>query len=236
MTAPTNIEPPVASGWPKVGQTLTTTNGIWSTDPPPDSFTYQWYSADTEFGQAFPIIGATGPTVVIGTADRWYVCRVTATNVDGSTSVDSNRVYVSAVVVFDIAVVVADLLASFTEITNIVGTRIATDRLPQAWTEPAIVFWVISETARDSFGGPIGFDAARVQVNAYDIGRAKANHLRLIVRDAIAGYSGTNAGAYVKGVTQESGLSMVTERVAEGTDNYRFAARQDFRFSYCSAG
>ena len=74
---------PAVTGTPTVGQTLTTTNGTWDGAP---TFARQWVRGNT------PIAGATALTYVLVAADVGFpiLCRVTATNSDGVTTVDSN--------------------------------------------------------------------------------------------------------------------------------------------------
>ena len=46
-SAPLNTQPPVVSGAPEVGKTLTTTNGTWS-GTTPLTFGYEWHRCDKE--------------------------------------------------------------------------------------------------------------------------------------------------------------------------------------------
>jgi hypothetical protein len=87
QAAPANTVAPVASGSTTVGSTLTTTDGTWTGNPPP-SFGYQWRRAGVDIG------GAIASTYVTQPADVGSVvtCRVTATNVVGSASADSNAI------------------------------------------------------------------------------------------------------------------------------------------------
>lgn len=86
--APSNVTPPVVSGTQVVGQTLSTTNGTWTNSP--STFSYQWYRGATL------ISGATNSTYTLVQADAGNTsnikCVVTATNVAGSASADSNTV------------------------------------------------------------------------------------------------------------------------------------------------
>jgi SPRY domain len=83
MGAPTNTVAPVVTGTATQGQTLTTTSGTWTGSP---TFAYQWYRATTV------ISGATATSYVLQAADVGSTihCKVTATNVGGSTTVQSN--------------------------------------------------------------------------------------------------------------------------------------------------
>lgn len=83
--APANTVAPVASGTMNVGQTLTTTTGTWTGSPTP-TFTYQWQR------DAVNITSATASTYVLTISDAASTirCVVTATNVAGSASANSN--------------------------------------------------------------------------------------------------------------------------------------------------
>jgi hypothetical protein len=84
-TTPANTVAPVVSGTATVGQTLSTTNGTWSGIPTP-TFTYQWQRAGSNIGSA------TSSTYLLVAADVGSAirCVVTATNVAGSSSANSN--------------------------------------------------------------------------------------------------------------------------------------------------
>jgi hypothetical protein len=86
--APTNTARPLLAGPATVGSTLTTSDGKW--DGAPSSFAYQWLRcpATVKSGEEAgcqQITGATGPKLVLATADlgKREVARVTATNATG---------------------------------------------------------------------------------------------------------------------------------------------------------
>ncbi len=78
---------PQVSGSPGVGEQLTCLPGKWSAAPPP-RFTYQWLRDGSG------IASATSATYTVELADQGEAlsCVVTATNVEGFTSAESNRV------------------------------------------------------------------------------------------------------------------------------------------------
>lgn len=85
-TAPTNSFAPSVTGTAQQGQQLSTTNGTWGGAPTP-TYTYQW-KRDT----STTIAGATNSTYTLTSTDVGHTvkCTVTATNVAGSASQDSN--------------------------------------------------------------------------------------------------------------------------------------------------
>ena len=89
-TAPANTSPPTISGNPVVGQTLTANPGTW-TGTAPIAFTYQWQRCAQNGGSCSNIVGATGQSYQLTSADQGRTIRVvvTATNAGGSTSATS---------------------------------------------------------------------------------------------------------------------------------------------------
>ena len=87
--APVNTSPPTISGTPQRGSTLTANPGTW-TGPTP-TFTYAWLRCGPAGRNCAVIIGATGRTYVLRTADvgRTIRVRVTATNANGSATATS---------------------------------------------------------------------------------------------------------------------------------------------------
>ena len=81
--SPVNVVLPAISGSTIQGQTITTTNGTWAGVI--SSYSYQWYSAGVLIG------GAALSTYVTQISDvgNTITCKVTASNVVGSTSATS---------------------------------------------------------------------------------------------------------------------------------------------------
>jgi hypothetical protein len=86
---PVNNVPPVLSGTPALGQTLSCSSGIW-TGAEPFTFTYGWLR------EGSPISAATGNTYVVQPADqgRGVACQVTAKNVASTATATSNTLNV----------------------------------------------------------------------------------------------------------------------------------------------
>jgi hypothetical protein len=88
--APVNTTPPAVTGTPKVGQTLTTTNGTWTGTP--TSYAYHWQRC-TSPTSCTNIAGATAQTYTVRTADAGDTLRavVAASNADGTSTANSNQ-------------------------------------------------------------------------------------------------------------------------------------------------
>jgi hypothetical protein len=89
-TPPVNTSPPIISGTPQDGQTLTASTGSWS-GTQPITYGYQWQRCDSGGANCVAIAGATGPTYLATSVDVGRTLRVvvTATNSAGSASATS---------------------------------------------------------------------------------------------------------------------------------------------------
>ena len=87
---PTNTVLPAITGTAKVGVTLTTTPGTWSSSTTP-TFTYAWQRCSATGAACVVISGATASTYVLQAADTGTTIRaqVTAANTQGSTTATS---------------------------------------------------------------------------------------------------------------------------------------------------
>jgi hypothetical protein len=87
--APVNTAPPAISGTPTVAQTLTASDGTWSNTP--TSFAYQWLRCNGGGNNCANVANGTQKTYTLVGADATHTMRVrvTATNADGSNSVQS---------------------------------------------------------------------------------------------------------------------------------------------------
>jgi hypothetical protein len=88
--APQNTAAPTISGTPEVGQTLTASNGTFTSDTTP-TYTYQWQGCDAQGNNCTSITGATSQTYAVQSADVGKTLRVvvTATNASGASSATS---------------------------------------------------------------------------------------------------------------------------------------------------
>lgn len=82
---PVNTVAPVISGTVRIGEVLTSTQGTWTGTPTP-TYAYQWMRDGVAIG------GATASTHTVVAADiaELITCEVTATNIAGSVSEESN--------------------------------------------------------------------------------------------------------------------------------------------------
>lgn len=86
--APVIDEAPILSGGSSIGDTLTTSNGVW--DNGPTGYSYQWQRQPAG-GSFADITGETAATYTIAADDDNYLlrCNVTATNAAGSATASS---------------------------------------------------------------------------------------------------------------------------------------------------
>lgn len=88
--APVNVTPPAISGTPQVGQTLTASNGTWTTSSPAN-YAYQWLRCNGGGNSCANVANGTQQTYTLVGADagKTMRVRVTATNADGSAAAES---------------------------------------------------------------------------------------------------------------------------------------------------
>ena len=89
--APQNTATPTISGDARVGSTLTTTNGSWTSSAGNVTYTYQWQRCNSAGANCANIGAATKQTYVVASADVGSRLRsvVTARNNDGSSAAAS---------------------------------------------------------------------------------------------------------------------------------------------------
>jgi hypothetical protein len=87
--APKNVTPPVVSGAAQVGQTLTSSSGLWNGSP--TRLSYRWQRCNASGAACLTIAGTTGQTYTLAQADAGSTVRVsvTARNGYGATTVRS---------------------------------------------------------------------------------------------------------------------------------------------------
>jgi hypothetical protein len=110
--APTNTALPVVNGTARTGETLTITDGSWTSSP--SSFAYQWQRSTSSGGTYVDIATETGSSYVVSEFDVGYFIKVsvTATNGQGTSSPAASAA----------TSVVVDIAPSNTEVPVISGT------------------------------------------------------------------------------------------------------------------
>lgn len=88
--APANTAVPTITGTPRVGQTLTASNGTWSNSP--TDYQYQWLRCNTSGASCVAAPNGTQKSYTLVGADAGHQMRVrvTASNTDGSASAQSD--------------------------------------------------------------------------------------------------------------------------------------------------
>jgi hypothetical protein len=158
---PSNSVRPSVSGTAQVGETLTVSNGSWSTSP--TSVGRQWQRCDSDGGSCLNISGATGQTYGIRTSDVGHRIRalVTARTSAGQTTIASSN-----------SAVVAGQTTSTSTVTNTTTTTVTTPA-PRA---PRLVFISLSVHGAKAY--------ARFRVCDDRLGRitvtARDNHNRVL--------------------------------------------------------
>ena len=138
QAAPTNTAEPVITGNPAVGQTLTVSNGTWTTTG--DAiYTYAWLrcpaSGGASDGSDCASIGTTTATYVVAAGDVGFRlrARVTAQDAGGQASVVSNAT----------AAVTAQAGPPNTQPPTITGSTVVGEKLtanPGTWTGSGVTF------------------------------------------------------------------------------------------------
>ncbi len=126
---PSNTSPPIISGTPAIGQTLSTSTGSWSGAP--TSFTYQWNRCASNGTGCSAIPGATASSYLVASADGGLSIRsfVTATNTAGSGTA------MSAAVTIGVPSVTTASLPSGVQNTSYNASLTATGgTLPYTWS------------------------------------------------------------------------------------------------------
>jgi hypothetical protein len=126
--APKNTAPPTISGTAKVGQTLTANPGSWSGNP--SSYTYQWQRCDADVLTCSNVVGATGSTYVVHTADLGFRMRVvvTAKNAKGTaTATSATTAVVAPLAIPNGRPTIAIISVRFTGATPYVRFRVCDD-------------------------------------------------------------------------------------------------------------
>lgn len=127
---------------------------------------------------------------------------------------------------------VVEILKSDATLTALVGARIYGDFMPEDIQKPAVLAYITSETAENCFDGFIGFENARVRLEAYGLTRDSADEVMEAARQSLNGVLGTYAGTPIKGVAQATGKIHLVDIPNDGTDRWQFRTAQSFEIAY----
>lgn len=101
------------------------------------------------------------------------------------------------------------LLTSMPTITNLVGTRIYPDKMPDDVQLPCITYAVVSTIDHEGHDGRVQLGRVRVQSNCWGSDPDEAANLRDVLKVAVGGYRGTPAGSphMIDGVKFDNAIS-----------------------------
>jgi hypothetical protein len=166
---PVNTVLPMITGTPKVGNTLSTTGGTWTSSTTITKVTYEWWRCNATTAVCSVISGATSTSYQLVAADAGYKIRVaqTVTNSAGSTTAAS-----------DPTAVVTSLLPTNTALPTISGTAQVGQTLSTAggtWTSSTTITkvtyqWQRCDANGNSCGSIGGASATGYQVGSSDVG------------------------------------------------------------------
>ena len=127
---------------------------------------------------------------------------------------------------------VVEILKADATLTALVGARVYGDFMPEDIQKPAVLAYITSETAENCFDGFVGFENARVRLEAYGLTRDSADEVMEAARQSLNGVLGTYAGIPIKGVAQATGKIHLVDIPNDGTDRWQFRTAQSFEISY----
>lgn len=117
-------------------------------------------------------------------------------------------------------------------LTSLVGQRIYGDYMPEDIQKPALLAYQTSETAESCFNGFIGFENARIRVEAYGLTRDSSDAVIEAARQSLNGALGTYGGVPIKGISQATGKLHLVDIPNDGTDRWQFRSAQSFEIAY----
>ena len=129
---------------------------------------------------------------------------------------------------------IRDIIAADVTVQSLVGNRITIDFVPEDSQKPALMLYTVSETSEDCLSGFIGFENARIRVEAYGESRKQADDAHSAARNAINGIRGVYSGTWIKGVAQSTGRAYLVDKPNDGTDRWQFRTIQSFEVTYNS--
>ena len=132
----------------------------------------------------------------------------------------------------DISATVRELVLSYTQVTDLVDTRVYSDILPQGIAMPAVRYWVVSEDAHECLTAIVDLSTASIQFDCYALTRAEAVNLADTIRLALESYRGDVNGQAIRGISLTLGQTSGVDRSEAGTDQRRFFTSLEFAVPY----
>lgn len=133
-----------------------------------------------------------------------------------------------------VAASIRSIIANDSAVIALAGNRICVDFIPEDSILPAALLYISTETAYDCFDGFVGFDVARIRVEAYGNSRSDADALHGAIRGSLNGVTGEHYGTMIKGIGQNTGRAYLIDRPNDGTDSWLFRTIQTFEVTYNS--
>jgi hypothetical protein len=135
--------------------------------------------------------------------------------------------------VADVQVAVRAYLLTKTAITDIVGQRIYTDKLPQKATLPAVTMRIQSERYVHALAGLVGLVDTRLQMECYAATRLATNALcDAIIWSGIDAIKGTYSDLDIRGVMVEDGRRSFEDDDTAGGDDARYVSQFDLTVTW----
>lgn len=133
----------------------------------------------------------------------------------------------------DIAVAVRGYLLDQTDLTDIIGTRMYTDSLPQGATLPAVEMDKLFTTHEFQLSDFAGLAHCRLQFRCYGLTRLVANSIAEAIRaSGIVTQKGTTNGVDIRGCRVEEGMTYKVDVPRDGSDERRYVATIDLMIDY----
>ena len=133
-----------------------------------------------------------------------------------------------------VATAVRQIIADDATVTSLAGNRVTVDFIPEDSVMPALLLYIVSESAEDCLSGFVGFETAKIRVECYGETRSQADALHAAARAALNGERGVYSNTFIKGIGQDTGRVYLVDKPNDGTDHWLFRTIQTFEISYNS--
>ncbi len=117
-------------------------------------------------------------------------------------------------------------------LTSIVGDRIFGDFMPEDTQKPSLLVFITSEVSENCLAGFVGFEDARVRVEAYGLTRESSDAVAEAARMSLNGKLGVYSGVPIKCISQATGKLHLVDIPIDGSDRWQFRTAQSFEISY----